>query len=86
MRTIANILTQQRKQKGITLTQLAEASRISQSHLEAIENGVHKPTIPTVFRICEALALDPVVMADMLSEDFKTIANRRKKPQLVPKN
>lgn len=71
MKTLAEIITQQREQKEITQTQLAELSGINQAHISRIEGGKSKPTMPTVFRICKALDIDPLVLADVLAQEFR---------------
>ena len=44
-----------RKERGITLSRLAEQLSISPSYLSAIERGVRKPSIPMLKKISEAL-------------------------------
>lgn len=44
-----------RKERGITLSNLAEQLEISPSYLSAVERGVRKPSIPMLKRISEAL-------------------------------
>jgi transcriptional regulator with XRE-family HTH domain len=65
-----------RKQKQLTLKQLAEATGLSASLLSQIERGMVDPTVGTFWRICEALDVpinrfftrtdqhDPVVRKD----------------------
>ncbi len=72
MKTLAQLLTEQREQKGITQAQLSVLSGIKQSHLNRIECGETKPTMPIVFRLCKVLAVDPLVLADQLAAEFRT--------------
>lgn len=71
MKTLAQIITQQREQKDISQTQLAVLSGINQAHISRIEGGKSKPTMPTVFRICKALDIDPLTLADILAQEFQ---------------
>lgn len=44
-----------RKQKGVSQEVLSGLADIDRSHLSAIERGVRKPTLETLYRICNAL-------------------------------
>ena len=72
MKTLAQLIAEQREQKHLSQSQLAELSGINQAHISRIESGKSKPTMPTVFRICKALSIDPLVLADMLATEFRT--------------
>ncbi len=72
MKTLSQLLIEQREQKGITQARLSDLAGIKQSHLNRIERGESKPTMPIVFRICEALDIDPLILADQLSIEFRT--------------
>ena len=71
MKTLAQIIAEQREQKHFSQSQLAELSGINQAHISRIESGRSKPTMPTVFRICKALEIDPIVLADILAHEFR---------------
>ncbi|TAG18372.1 MAG: XRE family transcriptional regulator [Cytophagia bacterium] len=72
MKNLAQIITELRDQRGITQEQLSVLSGINQAHISRIESGKNKPTMPTVFRLCKALEIDPIVLADILAEEFRT--------------
>ena len=44
-----------RKQKGISQEVLSGLADIGRTHLSAIERGERKPTLETLYRICNAL-------------------------------
>ena len=46
-----------REQKGITQEVLSGLADIGRSHLSAIERGERKPTLETLYRICNALEI-----------------------------
>jgi|JI10StandDraft_1071094.scaffolds.fasta_scaffold737758_2 transcriptional regulator with XRE-family HTH domain len=71
MKTLSQIITEQREEKGITQEQLSVLSGINQAHISRIESGKSKPTMPTVFRICKALEIDPIILADILANEFR---------------
>ena len=75
MKTLSQLLIEQREQKGISQSQLSVLTGIRQSHLDRIERGESKPTMPTVFRICKALGIDPLTLADGLANEFQTHVN-----------
>ena len=72
MKTLAQLIAGQREHKHFSQTQLAELSGINQTHISRIESGKSKPTMPTVFRIFKALDIDPLVLAGMLAQEFRT--------------
>lgn len=71
MKTLAQIIADQREHKHFTQSQLAKLSGINQAHISRIESGKSKPTMPTVFRICKALDIDPLILADILAQEFR---------------
>lgn len=44
-----------RQQKGVSQEVLSGLADIGRSHLSAIERGERKPTLETLYRICNAL-------------------------------
>lgn len=74
MKTLSQLLLEQRNYKGITQAQLSALTGINQSHLDRIDRGESKPTMPIVFRICRALSIDPLTLADGLATEFRTHA------------
>ena len=44
-----------RKQKGVSQEVLSGLADIGRTHLSAIERGERKPTLETLYRICNAL-------------------------------
>ena len=51
-------LKELRKQKNITLSELAKMTGISKSHLNYIENGIKEPTISVLVLIAKALNVE----------------------------
>jgi transcriptional regulator with XRE-family HTH domain len=75
MKTLSHLLLEQREQRAITQAQLSVLAGIKQAHLDRIERGESKPTMPIVFRICKALSIDPLTLADKLAAEFRTQVN-----------
>ncbi|HEX7150317.1 MAG TPA: helix-turn-helix transcriptional regulator [Thermoanaerobaculia bacterium] len=53
-----------REQRGISQTQLAGAAGLSAPYLNVLEHGGNTPTLSVIFRICEALEVEPAVLID----------------------
>ena len=59
-RAIAHTLELLRNQRGMSKSSLADFASIERCYVRDIEKGNRKPTVNTVFCICEALQIDPV--------------------------
>ena len=45
--------------KGYNVTQFAEAAFLNRTYVYNLINGINKPSIKTLFRLCKALDTDP---------------------------
>ncbi len=52
---LGNLLRRRRKEKGLTLKEVAEKSHLSEGFLSQIENNVKTPSVPNLVKICDAL-------------------------------
>jgi len=50
---------QRRKELGMTQEKLAEQIGISKNHLSNIERGKNLPTVPLLFKLCDAMGATP---------------------------
>lgn len=57
---IATTLLKYRKTKKMTKSALADFASIERCYLRDIEKGNRKPTLNTIFCICEALQISPI--------------------------
>ena len=64
-KTVGEVILDYRKKKGISLEVLSGLADIGRTHLSAIERGERKPTLETLYRICNAL---DVKMSDVVKE------------------
>ena len=62
---VGDVISEFRREKGISQEVLSGLADIGRTHLSAIERGVRKPTLETLYRI--ATALD-VKMSDIIIE------------------
>lgn len=59
-----------RIQKGVSQEVLSGLADIGRSHLSAIERGERKPTLETLYRICNALNVKMSTVIIKLEEDL----------------
>ena len=64
-KTVGEVILDYRKKKGISQEVLSGLADIGRTHLSAIERGERKPTLETLYRICNAL---DVKMSDVVKE------------------
>lgn len=62
---VGNVLSDYRKKKGLSQEVLSGLADIGRTHLSAIERGERKPTLETLYRICNAL---DIKMSDVVKE------------------
>lgn len=68
---IANTLIKYRKSKKMSKTVLADFASIERCYLRDIEKGNRKPTLNTLFCLCEALQVNPVVFINDIMEEIE---------------
>ena len=66
---VGEVISEFRKDKGITQEVLSGLSDIGRTHLSAIERGERKPTLETLYRI--SLALDVKMSCIVLAIEKK---------------
>jgi transcriptional regulator with XRE-family HTH domain len=66
-------LGEARKQKGLSMNQIAERSGLSQSMVSLVERNMRNPTLDTLLRIGEALELD---VGEIITSAHKTVRKR----------
>ncbi len=71
MKTVGQILKELREGKKMSQRDVSVQSGLTQSHICNIENGTTEPTIPTMFKICKALEIDPSVISNLMAKSFK---------------
>lgn len=54
-KAVGNVIAYFRRKKGVSQEVLSGLADIGRSHLSAIERGERKPTLETLYRICNAL-------------------------------
>ena len=71
---IGNKINKLRKQKGLTLSELAERAKVSKSYLSNIERDLNKnPSIHIIEKISAVLQVEPSVLINSESETGYTV-------------
>ncbi len=74
--TLGKKVRARREELGLTVTELAEASVLSQAYLSAIEAGVRtSPSTRAIRRLATALRCDPTYLLDDLAVDPRTVVD-----------
>jgi transcriptional regulator with XRE-family HTH domain len=74
-KAIANTLKLFRNEKGMSKSALADFADIERGYVRDIETGNRKPTVNTVFCICDALQIDPVDFFSAVAKEIKRLKN-----------
>lgn len=65
---VGKVIQQFREEKGVSQEVLSGLAGIGRTHLSAIERGVRRPTLETLFRIAEALQISPSSLVDEIEK------------------
>jgi transcriptional regulator with XRE-family HTH domain len=57
---VAQILRQEREQRGLSMNLVAERAGLSQQMVSYVERQMRNPTLETLLRIAAAMEIDPV--------------------------
>ena len=69
-KAVGEVISEKRKEKGVSQEVLSGLADIGRTHLSAIERGERKPTLETLYRI--SCALD-IKMSDIVKEIEKRL-------------
>jgi transcriptional regulator with XRE-family HTH domain len=72
---IANTLELLRNEKGMSKSFLADFANIERCYVRDIEKGNRKPTVNTIFCICEVLQIDPVDFFKQVIKEIERLEN-----------
>ncbi len=65
---VGEVISEFRKKKGLSQEVLSGLSDIGRTHLSAIERGERKPTLETLYKICNALDVTMSEMVEKIEE------------------
>lgn len=68
---VGKVIQEFREEKGLSQEVLSGLADIGRTHLSAIERGERKPTLETLFRICEAMQTHPNEVVYAIEERIK---------------
>ena len=72
-RTFANAFKYFRKQAGLTQTEAAELSELSQSAISRFEDGDNWPCKDTTFRLCYVYGISLSELFDFIAQDLRKL-------------
>ena len=74
----ANTLELFRNKKGMSKSSLADFADVERGYVRDIEKGNRKPTVNTIFCICEALQIDPIDFFTTIVNEIRRLENNEK--------
>ncbi len=74
---IGTLLRSRRKERKLTLKNVAEKASISEGFLSQVENDVNSPSVETLIRICKAIGVDAGDLISRASKQTKVEVIRR---------
>ena len=67
---VGRVIAYFRKEKGVSQEVLSGLADIGRSHLSAIERGERKPTLETLYRICNALDIKMSTVIQKIEQEL----------------
>ena len=68
---VGRVIQTCREEKGLSQEVVSGLADIGRTHLSAIERGVRKPTLETLFRIADAMQISPSELVKRIEEANK---------------
>lgn len=70
-KTVGKVIKSVREKKGLSQEVVSGLADIGRTHLSAIERGERKPTLETIFRLAQALDIEPSELVRKIEEEVK---------------
>ena len=67
---VGKVISIYRKKAGLSQEVLSGLADVGRSHLSAIERGERKPTLETLFRICNALNVKMSTVVEKIEDEL----------------
>lgn len=68
---VGHVIQKIREQKGLSQEVVSGLADIGRTHLSAIERGLRKPTLETLFRLAEALDMPASEIVRKIEEEIQ---------------
>ena len=65
---VGKVIQKYREAKGLSQEVVSGLADIGRTHLSAIERGLRKPTLETLFKIADALNVKPSIIVKLIEE------------------
>ena len=67
---VGMVIQRYREKCGLSQEVVSGLADIGRTHLSAIERGVRKPTLDTLFKIAEAMNIEPCELVKAIEEEM----------------
>ncbi len=74
---LGSLLRRRRKEKGLTLKEVAEKACLSEGFLSQVENNVKTPSVPNLMKVCDALDAEMGLLFDELKNQQNLFVFRK---------
>ena len=75
---LGSLLRRRRKEKKLTLKEVAEMANLSEGFLSQVENNVKTPSVPNLVKVCDALGAEIGVLFEELKNQQNLFIFRKK--------
>ena len=65
---VGNVIREVREKRGLSQEVVSGFADLGRTHLSAIERGVRKPTLDTLFKLAEAMNIAPSELVRLIEE------------------
>lgn len=69
--TVGNVIREVREKRGLSQEVVSGLADLGRTHLSAIERGVRKPTLDTLFKLAEAMDIAPSELVCLIENRIK---------------
>lgn len=67
---VGRVIQKNREKRGLSQEVVSGLADIGRTHLSAIERGVRKPTLETLFKIAEAMQMAPSALVKEIENEI----------------
>ena len=67
---LGRVIRQYREKCGLSQDVVSGLAGIGRTHLSAIERGIRKPTLDTLFKLAEAMNIEPSQLVKLIEDEI----------------
>ena len=68
---VGNVIREVREKRGLSQEVVSGLADLGRTHLSAIERGVRKPTLDTLFKLADAMEIAPSALVLLIEQRIK---------------